>query len=91
MQELASQLLPKGEIKEEICSGMAVSSLRQKNALCQAHENLNRASALCRESSMEECLAMELKGALDALGMIVGEVVTEDLLKEIFSKFCIGK
>jgi tRNA modification GTPase len=39
----------------------------------------------------EECVALELKSALDALGEIIGETTTEDLLGEIFSQFCVGK
>ena len=36
-------------------------------------------------------LALELRGALDQLGEMVGAVYTDDLLDRIFSRFCIGK
>jgi tRNA modification GTPase len=35
--------------------------------------------------------AIDLKDALDALGEIVGETAREDILEQIFSRFCIGK
>ena len=38
-----------------------------------------------------DVLAFELREALTALGSVTGEVTTDDLLGEIFSKFCIGK
>jgi tRNA modification GTPase len=38
-----------------------------------------------------ECLAMELREALTALGRITGETTTDDILEQIFSRFCIGK
>jgi len=43
------------------------------------------------ESFDEEILALDLREALDQLGCISGQVVTEDVLDVIFSKFCIGK
>jgi tRNA modification GTPase len=36
-------------------------------------------------------LALELRSALEELGVIVGAVYTDDLLDRIFSRFCIGK
>lgn len=38
-----------------------------------------------------ELLALELRGALEQLGEMVGTVYTDDLLDRIFSRFCIGK
>ena len=40
---------------------------------------------------LRELLALELRGALDQLGEMVGAVYTDDLLDRIFSRFCIGK
>lgn len=68
-----------------------VTSLRHRDALATALESLKRALEVCGASDMEECQALELRDALDSLGAIIGETVTEDILKEIFSKFCIGK
>ena len=38
-----------------------------------------------------EFVVVELRNALDALGLITGETATEDILNNIFSGFCIGK
>lgn len=70
-------------------------SNRQRDALRNAHEALQRARQICDESSAlsdhMELLAWEVREAMDALSLLVGEIATEDLLDRIFSRFCIGK
>jgi tRNA modification GTPase len=38
-----------------------------------------------------EILALELRSGLDALGQIIGETTPDDVLENIFSRFCLGK
>lgn len=70
-------------------------SNRQRAALCEAADALMRAQRLCDEADStcdrSELAAIELRDAVNALSLLVGEVTTEDLLSEVFSKFCIGK
>lgn len=54
-------------------------------------EYLRRAHALVLYNDPPELLALELRGALEQLGEMVGAVYTDDLLDRIFSRFCIGK
>lgn len=68
-----------------------VSSLRQKDLLEKVYQSLSDASAACRENRSPELLAVDIRLALDHLGMLVGEVVTDDILECLFSQFCIGK
>jgi len=53
--------------------------------------NLRRAHEMALFEEPPELLALELRGALDELGAMVGAVYTDDLLDRIFSRFCIGK
>jgi tRNA modification GTPase len=52
---------------------------------------LRRAHGAVLFQEPSEHLALELRGALDELGTLVGAVYTDDLLDRIFSRFCIGK
>jgi tRNA modification GTPase len=54
-------------------------------------ECLRRAHAVVLYEDPPEILALELRGALDQLGAMVGAVYTDDLLDRVFSRFCIGK
>ncbi len=54
-------------------------------------EQLRRAHGIVLFEEPPELLALELRGALEQLGEMVGTVYTDDLLDRIFSRFCIGK
>ncbi|MCZ6818220.1 MAG: tRNA uridine-5-carboxymethylaminomethyl(34) synthesis GTPase MnmE [Calditrichaeota bacterium] len=72
-------------------SDAMVTNIRQKLALEWGIQALDRALASVRKGLSGEFVAVDLKEALNALGEIIGEVTTEDILGNIFSKFCIGK
>jgi tRNA modification GTPase len=64
---------------------------RHEAALARAKEALARATESARADAYEECVALELQTALGALGEVIGETTTEELLDQIFSQFCVGK
>lgn len=64
---------------------------RCQAGLAEAAESLGRAAASAANGEGDELVSFELRQALDGLGRVVGEVVTDELLGEIFGKFCIGK
>lgn len=68
-----------------------VSSVRHQHALKKAAEGLKEAVTATENNFPEEITATVVRDAIDALGEIVGETATEDLLDKIFSEFCIGK
>ena len=71
--------------------GVVVTRLRHKEALESGGLALRKASIGLQQRVSSEFVAEHLKEANKCLGSIIGEVTTEDLLGEIFSKFCIGK
>ncbi|MEO2002640.1 MAG: tRNA uridine-5-carboxymethylaminomethyl(34) synthesis GTPase MnmE [Candidatus Poribacteria bacterium] len=69
----------------------AVTNARHVEALRHAVGSLAHASRTAWEDMPPELIAVDLRGALNALGLILGETVTDDILDRIFSQFCIGK
>jgi tRNA modification GTPase len=66
-------------------------SIRHQAALRQAEEYLLAALAALDEGQPPDICAFELRSALEALGLIRGRTAAEDILNEIFSRFCLGK
>jgi len=64
---------------------------RHQAALQSARLLLETARQSLEEGKSPEFVSIELRGALDAVGEVVGKMDTEDLLGKIFSEFCIGK
>ena len=71
--------------------GAVVTSARHYQALCEASEDLSRASSALASNLPGDLLAEDLRSAISTLGSIFGEITSDELLSEIFSKFCIGK
>lgn len=70
---------------------LAAINARHKALLESTAAALLAAADLVKKNAPPELAAVELRSALDALGRIVGATDTEDILGEIFSRFCIGK
>lgn len=68
-----------------------LSNLRHKQALENAREGLEQALEASQANLSAEFISLDLGRALQALGEIVGETTSEDILNRIFSQFCIGK
>lgn len=73
--------------KEEVL----ITSLRHKQALCEALVALSALIQGIKEGISPELLSSEMRRALVALGTVIGTNITEDILSAIFSKFCVGK
>ncbi len=68
-----------------------VSNVRHYDALKKAKENLEHAIESLNMNMTGEFLSVDLRNAESALGEIIGKVTTDDILNNIFAKFCIGK
>jgi len=71
--------------------GTVVTNERHQIALHKAIESLQQARHSAENGLPAEFISVDLRGALDAVGLITGETVTEDIVERIFSSFCIGK
>ncbi|MBO4871989.1 MAG: tRNA uridine-5-carboxymethylaminomethyl(34) synthesis GTPase MnmE [Lachnospiraceae bacterium] len=70
---------------------LLVTNLRHKELLRQAEASLGCALDTLDHQAPEDFLTIDLMDAYRALGQILGEEVEEDLINEIFGKFCMGK
>ncbi|MBT4512768.1 MAG: tRNA uridine-5-carboxymethylaminomethyl(34) synthesis GTPase MnmE [Chloroflexi bacterium] len=68
-----------------------VTNVRHKEALQRAEAHLSEALNSMENNMPDDFVTIDLTGALNALGEITGETVTEELLEIIFSSFCVGK
>lgn len=68
-----------------------VTSARHQEALSQACESLDLVRQSIEDGMPEDFYSIDLMSAYESLGKILGEAVGEDLVNEIFSKFCMGK
>ncbi len=64
---------------------------RHQTALEQTKASLLKAHEAAMSGLSQEFIAMDLRGALDSLGLIIGATYTADILERIFNDFCIGK
>jgi len=80
----------KGDVMSSAKS-VIVANLRHKIALEKAEENLLVSRKGLEDKISLEFIAFEVRTALEALGEIVGETTTEEVLEHIFERFCIGK
>ena len=76
---------------EEEPDGFMITNLRHCQALEKALNGLKRGADALSKGMSEEFALFDLRKALDALGEITGETGVENLLDEIFSRFCVGK
>ena len=68
-----------------------ITNVRQKEALLQAFTSLSQVKESIESGMPEDFYTIDLMDAYEALGNITGETIGEDLVNEIFSKFCMGK
>jgi tRNA modification GTPase len=68
-----------------------VTRLRHQASLQKAEEALAKTLESIHAKLSGEFVAVDLRGAIDALGEITGAVSTDDILDRVFSEFCIGK
>lgn len=68
-----------------------ITNVRHKDALNQTYHSLCKVNKSIEDGMPEDFFTIDLMDAYESLGSITGETVGEDLVNEIFSKFCMGK
>jgi len=70
---------------------LTITNQRHRDALAEALKSLDKALESVQRELSSEFIVVDLRAAMDSLGLITGETTTDDILNNIFSKFCIGK
>ena len=68
-----------------------ITNMRHKEAIIDAHKSMLQVKRSLEDDMPEDFYSIDLMSAYASLGTIIGEEVGEDLVNEIFSKFCMGK
>ena len=68
-----------------------VTNSRQQDCLKKAKDNLLNALETTQREDLQDLISIDIKSALLNLEEITGEVITDDILNNIFDNFCIGK
>ena len=89
LYNLISKMFSLEEINVD--NDVIVTNLRHKNLISKAIEHVKKAKNTVQENMPIDIIAIFIKDILEDLGNITGEVVTDDIINEIFSKFCLGK
>ena len=89
LEETIRNMFFKGELKHN--NELVVTNLRHKEALQDALHSLQLVERSIEDGMPEDFYSIDLTSAYASLGKIIGEEVDEDVVNEIFSKFCMGK
>lgn len=91
IQELKHTLVSLFDTRTVNTTDTIVTNARHVNSLKNAQQALQKVNEGLQTNIQSDFLALDIRYALEALGEITGQVTNEDLLGNIFSKFCIGK
>ena len=89
LSELKQAIVKAAGVEQQ--SGTIISQARHYDALVRAHEAIQRVMQGLNSGISGEFLSMDLQDCLNALGEITGQISNDEVLGNIFSKFCIGK
>lgn len=89
LEDTIRNMFFEGELKHN--NELVVTNLRHKEALQDALHSLQLVERSIEDGMPEDFYSIDLTSAYASLGKIIGEEVDEDVVNEIFSKFCMGK
>jgi tRNA modification GTPase len=89
LEETIKEMFFKGCLKSS--NELVIINIRHKEALQEAYSSLMLVRKSMDDNMPEDFYSIDLMSAYGSLGRIIGEEVDDDLMEEIFSKFCLGK
>lgn len=89
LEEMVKNLFFQGQLKSS--NEIVITNIRHKEALQEAYDSLKLVKKSIEDGMPEDFYSIDLMSAYASLGKIIGEEVDDDLVEEIFSRFCLGK
>lgn len=89
LEETIKDLFFQGNIKSS--NEVVITNIRHREALSDAVNSMRMVKQSIDNAMPEDFLSIDLMSAYDSLGKIIGEEIEDDLVEEIFTKFCMGK
>lgn len=89
LENVVENLVYGGEVRQS--DSMMVTNVRHKNLLEEADSSLADAIEMAKACQPLELLEIDASRAYECLGAIIGEAVEEDIINEVFARFCLGK
>ena len=92
LEQLYHEILQMFQLNEiEITQGDMITNVRHKNQIRKAIESIVDTENVLENGMPIDIICVSIKQALEELSVITGENVSEDIIQEIFAKFCLGK
>jgi tRNA modification GTPase len=89
IEEHIAELVYGGEVKQE--DSLIVTDARHRQLLKAASSSLADAAEMTAQGEALEIIEVDISSAYASLGEIIGEAVSDDIINEVFSRFCLGK
>ena len=92
LEKLEQAILDMFQLNEiNLDNEIVITNIRHKALIHQAIEDVKKAKDAIQKQIPLDMIAIFIKDILEDLGNITGDVVTEDIINEIFARFCLGK
>ena len=89
LEQTVEEMFFRGEVYRN--DEIYMTNIRHREAMEEAYNSIGMVRNSIRMNMPEDFYAIDLMSAYRSLGLIIGEEVEDDLVNEIFSKFCMGK
>lgn len=89
LQKAMKSFVSQGQV--EVSTEATIANVRHKEALVKAIQSLDKVTETIDLGMPEDCMAIDLHDAYGYLGMIIGETIKEEIISELFTRFCLGK
>ncbi len=89
VKKAVSDMVFEGKVSQQ--NSVLITNVRHKNLLEAALKSIKDATKLADISESFDIIEIDIRNAYDSLGEITGESVSDDIINEVFSRFCLGK